>query len=98
MMNAGKEFKHYFKECPYSHIDVYRVIELFGVTHPALQHAIKKLLVAGGRGAKDAMKDVLEAAVACNRYIEMMEENGASQSVSVPKTSTVTNDNKEVLP
>ena len=45
---------HYFKNVRHlDGIDVYRVLELFNVTDPCLQHAIKKLLCAGGRGAKD---------------------------------------------
>jgi hypothetical protein len=53
-------YSHYHKPCPYDFVDVYRVLEMFGVTDPCLQHAIKKLLVAGGRGQKDIRKDVAE--------------------------------------
>ena len=39
---------HYFKDVSnLKHIDVYRVLLLFGVTDPCLQHATKKLLCAG---------------------------------------------------
>ena len=35
---------HYFKDVSnLKHIDVYRVLILFGVTDPCLQHAIKKI-------------------------------------------------------
>lgn len=67
-------FSHYHKPCPYSHVDVYRVLELFGVTDPCLQHAIKKLLVAGGRGAKPAPKDIAEAIVTLTRWQQMRQE------------------------
>lgn len=76
-MSEIKQYPHYFKACPYSHIDVYRVLELFEVIHPALQHAVKKLLVAGGRGHKDILKDVNEVIDSCNRFIEMEKENDA---------------------
>lgn len=70
-----RKHSHYHKKCPYDSIDVYRVLELFEVTNPCLQHAIKKLLVAGGRGSKDINKDVQEAIDTLNRWIEMRRED-----------------------
>ena len=67
---------HYFKDVSnLKHIDVYRVLILFGVTDPCLQHAIKKLLCAGNRGAKDKTQDVQEAINSLLRYLEMQTEN-----------------------
>ena len=64
-----KKHSHYFKDVSkIDTIDVYRVLSLFNVTDPCLQHAIKKLLVAGGRGAKDINKDVQEAIDTLIRY------------------------------
>ena len=57
------------------HIDVYRVLELFEVTDPALQHIIKKALCAGQRGAKDFRKDLEEIVDTGNRRIEMLDED-----------------------
>lgn len=57
-------------------LDVYRVIDLFKVDHPALQHALKKVLVAGQRGAKDANKDIQEAIDSLQRWQEMQKEDG----------------------
>lgn len=71
------EFTHYQK--PVEHlkwIDVYRVLVLFGVTNPCLQHAIKKLLCAGQRGVKDQKQDVQEAIASLLRYLEMQTEDG----------------------
>jgi len=56
-------------------VDVYRVLALFGVTDPCLQHAVKKLLVAGGRGAKDISQDVQEAIDTLQRWQEMRVED-----------------------
>lgn len=67
-------YSHYHKPCPYEYVDVYRVLELFGVTDPCLQHAIKKLLVAGGRGQKDISRDVQEAIVTLTRWQQMRQE------------------------
>lgn len=67
---------HYKKSVVHlSTVDVYRVLDLFEVTHPALQHAIKKLLVAGGRGAKSADQDVKEAIDSLNRWNQMRQED-----------------------
>lgn len=69
-----KKYPHYFKRVPFTHIDVYRVLELYDITNPAIAHAIKKLLVAGGRGAKNVTMDVKEAIVSCERFLEMRQE------------------------
>jgi len=67
---------HYFKDVSnLKHIDVYRVLILFGVTDPCLQHAIKKLLCSGQRGAKDKQQDVQEAISSLLRYLEMQTED-----------------------
>lgn len=68
---------HYFKNVAgLQTVDVYRVLELFGVTDPCLQHAVKKLLVAGGRGAgKDISQDVKEAMDSLRRWQEMRLED-----------------------
>ena len=42
-------------------IDVYDVLDAFGVENPATAHAIKKLLCTGSRGAKDWETDLQEA-------------------------------------
>lgn len=70
-------YGHYFKDVRHlDGIDVYRVLDLFGVTSPAVQHAIKKLLVAGGRGAKDYIKDIAEARDSLDRALGMIREEG----------------------
>lgn len=71
---------HYKKDVRHlDMIDVYRVIELFEVTHPALQHALKKVLCAGDRGAKDWEKDVQEAIDSLNRGLQMRVEDAGAQ-------------------
>lgn len=68
---------HYFKDVSHlQEIDVYRVLDLFKVTDPCIQHAVKKLLVAGGRGAgKDISRDIKEAIDSLNRWHEMRRED-----------------------
>jgi hypothetical protein len=71
-----RKHPHYFKDVSkLQTVDVYRVLELFGVTSPCLQHSIKKLLCAGLRGAKDQAKDVAEAIDTLQRWQEMRAED-----------------------
>jgi hypothetical protein len=76
-----KKHSHYFKPVAHlSHVDVYRVLSLFGVTDPALQHAAKKILVAGGRGGgKDITRDVQEAIDTLERWKEMRAEDVSAE-------------------
>ena len=70
------EYKHYQKNVEHlKWIDVYRVLDLFGVSNPCVQHAIKKLLCAGQRGAKDERKDIEEAVSSLVRCLEMKTED-----------------------
>ena len=55
-------------------IDVYAVLVAFGVSCPARQHAIKKLLCAGLRGKGDELQDLHEAGDAVRRAIEIKEQ------------------------
>jgi hypothetical protein len=67
---------HYYKDVRHlSEIDVYRVLQLFNVTDPCVQHAVKKLLCAGGRGAKDQERDLREAVDSVNRSLQMHAED-----------------------
>ena len=54
-------------------IDVYDVLEAFGVTCPAMAHAIKKALMPGKRGAKDFYKDANEVLESTGRSIELQQ-------------------------
>lgn len=59
---------------PGVHVDVYAVLVAFGVTNPADAHAIKKLLMPGQRGHKDAIQDREEAIASIRRAIEIEKE------------------------
>jgi len=71
---------HYFKDVSnIDTIDVYRVLDLFDVNQPAIQHAVKKLLCGGKRGTKNTIEDYQEAIDSIKRAIEMTrEDNNAS--------------------
>lgn len=57
-------------------LDPYEVLKVYEITHPAIQHAIKKLLRLG-RTHKNAGKDVKEAIQCLKRWEEM--EGAASK-------------------
>lgn len=85
---AKRKHSHYFKECPFDEVDVYRVLVLFSVTDPCIAHAIKKLLVAGGRGGgKDIRRDIREAVDTLERWENMRveeQEAGLGDPLGLP--------------
>lgn len=61
----------------YNKLDIYRILKLYEVSDPCLQHAIKKLLCAGKRGSKNFLQDCNEAILSLKRLLEMQgEDNG----------------------
>ena len=85
---------HYFKPCPYDTLDVYRVINIFGVTDPCIQHALKKLLCSGVRGYKDQSKDIQDVIDTLERWKEMRYEDDkiTSSEITSPKVSLESTD------
>jgi hypothetical protein len=55
-------------------LDPYKVADCYGITNHAIFSALKKLLVAGGRGFKDSAQDVADSIGALQRWQEMQEE------------------------
>ena len=64
----------YAVDCKGRSIDVYDVLNAFGVTCPAAQHAIKKLLMPGKRWHKSELGDLLEARASVDRAIDLAHE------------------------
>lgn len=76
-VKSHEKHKHYKKDVSHlDFIDIYRVIDLYEVTNPALQHAVKKVLCAGDRGAKGWAKDIQEAIDSLQRALDMAKEDG----------------------
>ena len=76
---AESKYAHYKKDVSHlKNVDVYRVLELFEVESHAVGHAIKKLLLSGGRGAKNEAQDIQEAIDSLIRYQEMKGEDNAN--------------------
>lgn len=55
-------------------IDPYRIMFEYKITHPAHQHALKKLLRAGN-SIKDLKQDIQEVVDSLERWIEMIDED-----------------------
>ena len=55
-------------------MDPYRILSIYGITHPAQQHAIKKLLRAG-RSIKSVERDIDEVILSLERWKEMIKED-----------------------
>lgn len=84
------DFPNYYKELPnVTHLDAYAVCKLFPVKDDsgAIDHARKKLLLAGTRnGGKPAAQDIKEAIISLQRYLELEECNDTSYvSVAEPE-------------
>ena len=75
--NLSEKYPHYHKDVSHlNSVDFYRVADLFNITDQAIGHAIKKLLVLGGRGAKDYRTDLKEAIDSLQRKLQMLDEDG----------------------
>jgi len=71
-----EKYPHYYRDIRHINIlDIYRVLDLFSTGDSALDHATKKILAAGKRGAKDKEKDIKEAIDTLTRRLEMLEED-----------------------
>ena len=55
-------------------VDVYRVLDAFDTGSAEIDHAVKKLLCAGNRGAKDKLQDLQEAIQSIQSAIDLMQD------------------------
>jgi hypothetical protein len=71
--------EHYFIDVSaYDQVDVYRLIELAGITCPVAQHVFKKAFATGKRGHKDLRRDWKDIADSAARRLQMMDEDLAA--------------------
>lgn len=69
-------------------VDVYRVLDAFGVSDPATQHAVKKMLCTGLRGHKDYLTDLNDSIDSLQKAKELYEQkmiHESSKSIQVGK-------------
>lgn len=60
-------------------LDPYRILQVYNVTCPAMQHAIKKLLRAG-QSVKELKQDIKEVIDTLKRKLEMLEEDSVNEN------------------
>jgi hypothetical protein len=58
-------------------VDVYRVLDAFQVTDPALQHLVKKALCAGLRGHKDRAQDLRDIVISAEKALDFHKDKQA---------------------
>lgn len=81
---------HYKKDVSHlTFIDPYRIADLYGMNGGPIEHAFKKVLCAGQRGAKDKARDVQDAIDSLLRWQEMQAED-AGWTPETIKASAVT--------
>ena len=67
---------HYFRDVSgLERVDVYRLLDLFGVTCPVAQHVVKKAIAAGQRGHKTLRRDWQDIADSAARKLQMIDED-----------------------
>lgn len=72
----AEEHSHYKRSVAgLDFIDPYRIIDLYGITHPGMQHILKKVLIPGGRGHKDFRRDLQDVFDTAQRSLEMLDED-----------------------
>ncbi|MBF0675571.1 hypothetical protein [Pseudomonas sp.] len=70
------QHEHYFIDVSaYDRVDVYRLIELAGITCPVAQHVFKKAFATGNRGHKDLRRDWQDMADSAARKLQMLGED-----------------------
>lgn len=67
----------HYRQYAYSGLkfDPYRVAAIYGITHPAHQHALKKLLRAGRGPHKEVHQEITEIKQTLDRWLEMLNED-----------------------
>ena len=83
-MSSSPTPDHYQRRVGGVLLDPYRIARVYGLDDHALFSALKKILAAGKRGAKDTARDVQDAIDALVRWQEMGREDNADR----PMTAT----------
>jgi hypothetical protein len=87
--------EHYFIDVSaYDRVDVYRLIELAGITCPVAQHVFKKAFATGKRGHKDLRRDWQDIADSAARRLQMIDEDagwtdGAIRAAAFGQQNTI---------
>lgn len=71
--DSGQHYRYSYRGIK---LDPYRIIDVYGITNPGHQHALKKLLRTG-RSIKSLRQDIKEVQDALTRWLEMLDEDDA---------------------
>lgn len=78
LISESKVSQELYEHYKYSYkgikLDPYRILDIYKITCPAQQHAIKKLLRAGN-SVKELKQDITEVIDTLKRKLEMLEED-----------------------
>lgn len=77
--NLQEEYSYYNYTYKGIKLDPYRILQVYNVTCPAQQHAIKKLLRAG-QSVKELKQDIKEVIDTLKRKLEMLEEDSVNEN------------------
>lgn len=94
-MSSGKKYLRSIRAADSDaqiNIDVYSVLVAFGVSCPAIQHTIKKLLCAGQRGKGDRQQDIQESIDALQRALQLIPEERIQQDIDFKDVPFLTGD------
>lgn len=88
---TGRDHKHYFFPIPkgITKADIYRLIEMIGITCPVAQHVFKKSAAAGQRGHKDLRKDWEDILDSAKRKLAMLDEDERSAELERKELITI---------
>ena len=81
-MAFNQHYQYFYKGIK---LDPYRIIEVYKITHPAHQQAVKKILRAGA-SIKDLNQDINETIEALQRWKEMILEEMVLEDEAKPET------------
>lgn len=86
--------RHYFHQIPPGIVeaDIYRLIEIIGITCPVAQHVFKKSAAAGQRGHKDLRLDWENILDSAKRKLEMLDEDDWSAAILAESERGATTD------
>lgn len=74
-----ENYEYYNYKYKHIKIDPYRIMFEYKITHPAHQHALKKLLRCG-KSVKEQKQDIKEVIDSLTRWLEMIEEDEVENS------------------
>lgn len=82
---------HYFFDIPpgVTRVDIYRLIEIIGITCPVAQHVFKKAAAAGRRGHKDLRLDWEDILDSAKRKLVMLDEDDHTSDLVVQAANKI---------